>query len=72
MLKFSKLSWVAIVFIVLSSASYLAEMAFYNSIDEKGVLQESFFLPLAFILSFIGVLAFLISFFRYFVRRSSE
>lgn len=58
--RFSKLSWIGIVLIALGVASYLAEQVFYEYVDENGVLQESFFLPLAFILGCIGLILLLI------------
>ena len=41
--------------LVLAGLSGLAEIAFYGGIEPGGVLQESFFLPLTFILAVIGI-----------------
>lgn len=53
---FSKLFWAGIVLIFLGLVSGAMERLFYNTIDENGILQESFFLPLSFIFIFIGAL----------------
>ncbi len=57
--KLSKGIISGVILIMLSYASYIAEKIFYDYIDENGVVQESLFLPLTFILGFIG-LAFLV------------
>lgn len=54
--RFSKLFWTGILFIFLGVISYFAEQVFYGYVDENGLLQESLFLPLAFILGFIGLI----------------
>lgn len=51
----SKLRTAGFVALVLAGLSWLAETAFYGDIDSNGVLQESFFLPLTFILAAIGI-----------------
>ena len=52
-----KLRIAGIVLLCLAFASGLAEHIFYgNRLDENDVLQESFFLPLTYILSFPGVI----------------
>jgi hypothetical protein len=51
----SKLMWLGIALVVAGMASGLLEQIFYgNRLDENNVLQDSFFLPLAFILIFLG------------------
>ena len=46
---------------LLAGLSWLAETAFYGGIDPNGVLQESFFLPLTFILAALGVILIFVS-----------
>ena len=51
----SKLMWLGIALVLAGAASGMLEQIFYGGrLDENGVLQESFFLPLAFILLFLG------------------
>ena len=50
----SKLMWLGIAALMAGVASGVLERTFYGYIDENNVLQESFFLPLAFILIFLG------------------
>ena len=51
----SKLMWLGITLVVSGVASGILEQRFYGGrVDEYNVLQESFFLPLAFILIFLG------------------
>ena len=57
----SKLRISGFIALVLAGLSWLAEMAFYGDIDPNGVLQESFFLPLTFILAALGVILMLVS-----------
>ncbi len=38
----------------LGFTSGVAEGFFYGGVNEEGVVQESFFLPLSFLLSFVG------------------
>ncbi|WP_299356186.1 DUF3955 domain-containing protein [uncultured Shimia sp.] len=57
----SRLRIAGIIALVLAGLSWLAEMAFYGDIDPNGVLQESFFLPLTFILAALGVILMLVS-----------
>ena len=47
--------------LVLAGLSWLAESVFYGDIDINGVLQESFFLPLTFILAALGVILIFVS-----------
>ena len=51
----------SIVALVLAGLSWLAETTFYGGIDPNGVLQESFVLPLTFILAALGVILMLVS-----------
>ena len=50
----SKLMWLGIALVVSGVVSGILEQIFYGYVDENNVLQESFFLPLAFILIFLG------------------
>ena len=50
----SKLTWLGIVVVMAGMVSGVLEKTFYGYVDENNVLQESFFLPLAFILIFLG------------------
>ena len=50
----SKLMWLGIAMLTAGVASGVLERTFYGYVDENNVLQESFFLPLAFILIFLG------------------
>ena len=50
----SKLMWTGIAVLMAGVASGLLEKTFYGYVDENNVVQESFFLPLAFILIFLG------------------
>jgi len=51
----SKLMWLGIALVVSGVASGIMEQTFYGGrVDENNVLQESFFLPLAFVLIFLG------------------
>lgn len=44
-----------LVLLVLAGSSWLIETTQYGGIDANGVLQESFFLPLTFILGALGL-----------------
>jgi len=50
----SKLMWLGIAALMAGVVSGALEKIFYGYVDENNVLQESFFLPLAFILIFLG------------------
>jgi hypothetical protein len=50
-----KLRTAGFIALVLAGLSWLAETAFYGDIDTNGVLLESFFLPLTFILAALGL-----------------
>lgn len=52
----SKLLTFGLFIIVLGAASLGLEKVFYGGIDSNGVLQESFFLPLSFLLWGLGAL----------------
>lgn len=60
----SRLRIAGIVVIGLGVASGIAENVFYGDIGPDGVLQESFFLPLTFILAAIGTVMVVASLFR--------
>lgn len=49
------ITWIGIILLILGVVSWIIEQVFYNKIDEKGILQESFFLPLSFILGIVGI-----------------
>ncbi len=54
--QMSKITWVGIILVIAGVTSGFLEKIFYgNQLDENNVVQENFFLPLAFILIFIGV-----------------
>jgi peptidoglycan/LPS O-acetylase OafA/YrhL len=50
----SKLTWLGIIVLIAGVVSGILERTFYGYVDDNNVLQESFFLPLAFILIFLG------------------
>ena len=50
----SKLMWLGIAAMMVGVASGFLERTYYSYVDEKNVLQESFFLPLAFIMIVLG------------------
>ena len=50
----SKLTWVGLVVLMAGLVSGVLEKTFYGYVDENNVLRESFFLPMAFILVFLG------------------
>lgn len=56
---------VGVAALVLAALCWLAEVSFYGGVDPDGVLQESFFLPLTFILGFVGVVMLAASLFRW-------
>ncbi len=61
----TKMRWVGVLLILLGIMSYVAEQVFYGgTIDENGVVQESFFLPLALLLGFLGLIVLVISLFK--------
>jgi len=51
----NRLLSLGLITLVLAFLSWLAETLFYGDINAEGMLQESFFLPLTFILALIGV-----------------
>jgi hypothetical protein len=59
----SKIRLTGISAIIIAVLLWLAEKVFYGGIDADGVLQESFFLPLSFLLGAIGILLFVVSLF---------
>lgn len=56
-----KLQLASLALFVCAALSWLAETLFYGDVDAQGVLQESFFLPLTFILLIASALVFLAS-----------
>ena len=66
----SKLMWLGTASLASGVASGALERVFYGArLDENNVLQESFFLPLAFILSFLGVGLIATATCRYWIRK---
>ena len=57
-----------LIILALAFVSWLAENTLYGEITADGVLQESFFLPLTFILGIIGIALLVVS---VFLRRRS-
>ncbi len=51
-----------LVSLVFAATSWLAERTFYGDVDDNGVLQESFFLPLSVILGIAGLICLALSF----------
>lgn len=60
----TKLRLAAIVALCLAALSWVAETIFYGGVTAEGVVQESFFMPLTFLLAAIGVALFIVSLFR--------
>lgn len=57
-----KIISIGLIIILLGGSSWLAEKYFYGGrLDNNFVVQESFFLPLAFILSGIGLIVIITS-----------
>jgi len=57
-----KFAWAGLILIGLGSLSGFAERVFYGGrVDADGVLQESFFLPLSFLLGIPGMLLLLVA-----------
>ena len=50
----TKTMWSGSALLIAGVASWILERLLYGGLDENNVLQESFFLPLAFILIFLG------------------
>jgi len=66
----SKLTWLGIALVLAGAASGMLEQIFYGGrLDENNVLQESFFLPLAFILIFSGGALIVVATGRYWINR---
>lgn len=52
---------VPLIILALAAASYIAEAVFYDGrLDENNVVQESFFLPLTFILIALAIISFVV------------
>ena len=58
-----KLKISGVICLVLAGISWLAETSFYGDVDAQGILQESFFTPLGFILITLGIAMFAVSVF---------
>lgn len=66
----SRLTWLGIALVVSGVTSGILEQKFYGGrLDENNVLQESFFLPLAFILIFSGGALIIVATVRYWINR---
>jgi hypothetical protein len=50
----TKTMWSGSALLIAGVASWILDRLLYGGLDENNVLQESFFLPLAFILIFLG------------------
>lgn len=59
----SKLKLFGIAALIGAVLCYIAETTFYNGVDANGVVQESFFLPLTFILAALGIVMMVASLF---------
>ena len=57
----SKFRLFGIVALVGAVLCYVAETTFYGGVDADGVVQESFFIPLTFILGALGLILLLAS-----------
>ena len=65
-----KLMWLGLGLLTAGVISGICEQVFYGGrLDAGGVLQESFFLPLSFLLVFLGGLLIVVSAARYLVLR---
>lgn len=60
-MKREKIAWIGFLLVALGLVFYVAERVFYGGVDDNGVLQESFFLPLSFILGILGTLLLLVA-----------
>ena len=67
--RMPKLSITGIVFLTLGFVSGLVQQRYYGYMDTEGVIHDSLFLPLAFMLTAIGGLLLLISMVRFVVKR---
>lgn len=65
----SKLAIIGIVFIALGIISGFIQQNYYGYIDAEGVIHDSIFLPLAFILTMIGGLLLLICIVRFVIHK---
>jgi hypothetical protein len=50
----TKTMWSGSALLIAGVASWILDRLLYGGLDENNVLQESYFLPLAFILIFLG------------------
>ncbi len=66
----SKLAIVGFVFVALGFVSGFIQQKYYGYMDAEGVIHDSLFLPLAFILAMIGSLLLLISMVRFLTKKS--
>lgn len=57
-----KVLYIGVLLIILGILSGIAEAYFYGGhLDENNIVQESFFLPLSYILTFLGLIFFVFS-----------
>ena len=57
-----RLFYYSVFLILVGIISLALENILYQSVDENGVLQESMFMPLGFILIFVGIFLIVIKF----------
>jgi len=65
----SKTQITGIVVATLGALSLFLEKIYYGYVDDSGALHESLFLPLGFLLLFVGVVLFAIGFIRKLLHR---
>ena len=65
----SKLTIIGIVFVALGILSGFVQQNYYGYMDAEGMIHDSLFLPLAWILSMIGGLLLLTSMVRFLIRK---
>jgi hypothetical protein len=67
----SKLMLTGIAFVIAGIMCAAFEKIFYGGrLDENNVVQESFFLPLSFMLAFVGIILLAAGLIRYLIRRA--
>ena len=68
----TKLFLVGLFFLLLGILSLAMENIFYGDIDQDGVLQESFFLPLGSISVIMGVASLTVSIIWFYLKKMKE
>ena len=67
----SKFILTGMAFVIAGITSGIIEKIFYGTrLDENNVVQESFFLPLSFMLTFLGIILLAAGLIRYLIRRA--